>query len=141
MGKAYYSNSKSCYVLNFKIYPLSRRYTKSEKKPLEAEGAVFFSSLREAQRAIELQLLQKSGEISELQFQYPMPFKMATGLSKRKYVADFKYKKSGATTYTIEDVKGKRKGSKKPFTTAMFNLKWHLTQLGYPDFEYYLNFD
>ncbi len=73
---------------------------------------ITFDSKKEAGRYIELKMLLKVGEISDLKLQVPyelMPTIKLNGETYRgiKYVADFVYKdKSGNTV--VEDAKGMR---------------------------------
>lgn len=75
------------------------------------EGMVF-DSKREFRRWCDLQLLQRAGEISDLERQYAVPLmgqngplKSATG-RKLKYVADFRYFDRRLNAWVIEDAKG-----------------------------------
>jgi Protein of unknown function (DUF1064) len=67
-----------------------------------------FDSKREAQRAADLELLQKIGEISNLEFQvrYEIVPKQE-GEKPAHYVADFRYQDK-AGNLVIEDAKGHR---------------------------------
>lgn len=94
---------------------------------------IMFDSQKEAQRYCELKLLEKKGEISQLQRQVPFELIPAeVGANKRKlraivYFADFVYltKKNGVPQKHIEDVKGVK--------TAVYRLKkrlmWHLYRI------------
>ena len=104
----------------------SRRRGQGEKygnAKIEIDGHIF-DSRKEASRYIDLSLLQKAGEISDLQMQVkyvlipaqrePDSFGSKGGIRKGKliekecsYIADFVYKdKAGKTV--VEDVKGFR---------------------------------
>lgn len=68
-----------------------------------------FDSIKEADRYIELKLLQRAGKIQDLELQPKfelIPKYKIGGRSVRKmeYVADFKYIENGKTV--VEDVKG-----------------------------------
>lgn len=72
-----------------------------------------FDSAKEAQRWSELKLLERAGEISELQRQVSFTLVPAQVDENGKvierpvrYVADFAYKENGV--YTVEDAKGFR---------------------------------
>lgn len=84
-----------------------------------------FDSKREARRWMELRLLEKAGEISDLKrqvrftlipAQYEPDITTKTGLKKRgriierkcEYVADFAYIQSETGKYIVEDAKGMR---------------------------------
>lgn len=75
-----------------------------------------FASKREYRRYQELALLEKAGEISDLQTQVPFIFeelKYASG-RKVKYVADFTYMDNDSK-YIVEDAKG--------YATQVYKLK------------------
>jgi len=83
-----------------------------------------FSSKREAARYIDLCLMQKAGEISDLRLQ--VPFVLLTGAKYRdgsrarpaiRYVADFVYRDRDGKQI-IEDVKGLR--------TDVYKIKRHM---------------
>ena len=64
-----------------------------------------FASGREAKRAFELQLLERAGEITDLNLQ--VPFEVIPACPPERaavYVADFTYRKNGALV--VEDAKG-----------------------------------
>ena len=64
-----------------------------------------FDSKREANRAFELQLLERAGQITDLKFQVPFEvIPPGPGERAAHYVADFTYRKAGALV--VEDVKG-----------------------------------
>ena len=89
-----------------------------------------FDSAKEAKRYIELKLLERAGEISNLELQprflLQESFKK-NGKTYRKidYVADFKYIEKGKTK--VEDVKG--------LQTDVFKIKHKLFEKKYPDLE------
>lgn len=89
-----------------------------------------FDSAKEAQRYRELKLLERAGEISDLELQprflLQESFKK-NGKTYRKidYVADFKYTESGKTI--VEDVKG--------LQTDVFKIKHKLFEKKYPELE------
>lgn len=75
-------------------------------------GALSFHSRKEAKRWRELDLLQKAGEISDLELQVPITLegrddtlKTSTG-RPMKYVADFRYYDHRLKATVIEDAKG-----------------------------------
>lgn len=94
---------------------------------------IVFDSQKEAHRYCELKLLEKKGEISQLQRQVSFELIPAeVGANKKKlrsivYLADFVYltKKNGMLQKHIEDVKGVK--------TAVYRLKkrlmWHLYRI------------
>ena len=89
-----------------------------------------FDSAKEAQRYRELKLLEKAGEISNLELQPRFllqdSFKK-NGKTYRKveYVADFQYIENGKTI--VEDVKG--------IQTDVFKLKHKIFEKMYPNLE------
>lgn len=89
-----------------------------------------FDSIAESRRYKELKLLERAGEISELELQ--PRFLLQEGFKKNgktfrkiEYIADFKYIENGKIV--IEDVKGKE--------TEVFKLKRKLFEHEYPDYE------
>jgi Protein of unknown function (DUF1064). len=89
-----------------------------------------FDSAKEAQRYRELKLLERAGEISDLELQprflLQESFKK-NGKTYRKidYVADFKYTENGKII--VEDVKG--------LQTDVFKIKHKLFEKKYPELE------
>ena len=89
-----------------------------------------FDSAKEAQRYRELTLLERAGEISNLELQprflLQESFKK-NGKTYRKieYVADFRYAENGKTI--VEDVKG--------LQTDVFKIKHKLFEKKYPELE------
>lgn len=79
----------------------------------EVDG-FYFDSAKEARRYGELKLMQKAGQISDLQMQ--VPFEVIPGVVSEEtgrvmqkpaaYVADFTYRKDGK--FIVEDAKGYR---------------------------------
>lgn len=89
-----------------------------------------FDSVKEAKRYRELALLERAGEIQNLELQ--PRFLLQEGFKKNnktwrklEYVADFKYIENGVTV--VEDVKG--------FETKEFKIKRKLFEYKYPDLE------
>lgn len=73
-----------------------------------------FDSKREYRRAQELELLQKLGEISELEYQVSYEIIPKVGNQRpTRYVCDFRYVEKGKVV--IEDAKGMK--------TAVYRLK------------------
>ena len=80
-------------------------------QPTVVDG-IRFHSKREARRWGELLLLQKAGEITDLERQYSVPLighkdvlRTPTG-RQMKYVADFRYWDVDLEAFVIEDSKG-----------------------------------
>lgn len=90
-------------------------------QPVVVDGTRFASS-KEAQRWRDLRLLERSGQITDLQRQVPIPLwgrddaiRTATGL-QMQYVADFTYRdKRLGGALVIEDAKG--------YPTDVFKIK------------------
>lgn len=86
---------------------------KYHNKKVEVDGYIF-DSRKEARRYRELKLLERAGEIDNLQLQVPfILFKHSMYGRVVKYVADFVYIENGQTV--VEDVKG--------FKTGVYKLK------------------
>ena len=76
---------------------------------------ITFASKAEARRYAELKLMEKAGEIRELELQPRFPL-LVDGVNVATYVADFRYWRRGMCTIPIiEDVKGVK--------TPVFRLK------------------
>lgn len=86
---------------------------KYRNNPTEFNGRKF-DSQKEARRAGELQLLERLGEIEDLDYQIAFPFDY-NGIRLCKYIADFVYYQNGQRV--VEDVKSA--ASKTP----LYNLK------------------
>lgn len=89
-----------------------------------------FDSAKEAQRYRELKLLERAGQISNLELQPRFLLQDSfrkNGRTYRKieYVADFKYIENGKTI--VEDVKG--------IQTDVFKLKHKIFEKMYPNLE------
>ena len=89
-----------------------------------------FDSVRESQRYKELKLLERAGEISNLELQPRFLLqdsfkKNGRTFRKIEYVADFKYIENGKTI--VEDVKGMQ--------TDVFKLKHKIFEKVYPNLE------
>jgi dsDNA-binding SOS-regulon protein len=94
----------------------------------EVDG-VKFSSKAEARRYQELRLLEKAGEVKELELQPKFPLHAPQrGSSQHEkvstYIADFRYRRGPKGVLVIEDVKGMR--------TPLYRLKkkWMEVQYG-----------
>lgn len=90
-----------------------KKPSKYRNKPVAIDGHRFASQL-EAKRYRELKLLERAGEIAELELQPRIPITI-NGRHVCTYVADFRYrdKRNGSTVH--EDAKGVR--------TAVYRLK------------------
>ena len=95
----------------FLLYTTLMGFSKYRNKKTVVDG-ITFDSKKEAGRYIELQMLLRAGEISDLQLQVPfelMPTIKLNGETYRsiKYVADFVYRDKAGNT-VVEDAKGMR---------------------------------
>lgn len=89
-----------------------------------------FDSTKEAKRYKELKLLERAGEINNLELQPHFLLqesfrKNDKTYRKIEYVADFKYTENGKTI--VEDVKG--------LQTEVFKIKHKLFEKKYPELE------
>lgn len=91
-----------------------------------AVDGIVFDSAKEARRYCELKLLERAGEISDLQMQVKFELiPKQDGESAVNYKADFVYtEKDGARI--VEDVKG--------FRTKEYIIKRKLFKLKYPEY-------
>lgn len=101
--------------------------SKYKNKKTKVDG-ILFDSIGESNRYTELKLLQKSGQISELELQPKfilIPTFKKNGNTHRAitYTADFRYIENGQTI--IEDFKG--------METQIFKIKKKLFEYKYPD--------
>jgi len=91
--------------------------SKYRAKPKYIDG-IYFRSTKEANRYVELKLLEKAGEISQLKTQ-PKYVIILHMIKICTYTADFLYWDEKKAQYMIEDVKGMKKGA----AYNMFKLK------------------
>lgn len=91
-----------------------------------------FDSKKEGNRYIELKLLERAGEIKDLELQ--KVFELQPGFKKNgntyiriTYVADFYYYDIRNNNYVVEDTKG--------FKTEVYKIKKKLFEYKYPDLE------
>lgn len=104
-----------------------KRPHKYRAKPCVING-IRFASQREGARYLELQLLEKAGEIKELELQPKFPIYVCRRQNGElheafKYVADFRYREGPRGVLVIEDVKGMK--------TALYRLKKKAFELQY----------
>lgn len=103
----------------------ARKENKYHARKVVAQGQVFDSE-KEYARYLELKLLEKAGEISQLerQVKYDLIPKQMDEEGKMierptVYVADFQYRDNNTGEFIVEDVKGYRRGQ----AYAVFSLK------------------
>jgi len=106
------------------------RYNKFGNHKTEVGGIVFDSG-REANRYLELKLLQRGGAISNLELQpkFVLQEPFTRGTVKYRaitYVADFRYIENGAEV--VEDAKG--------YATPEYLLKKKLLLAKWPDMDF-----
>lgn len=95
----------------------SQRFSKSKFGNIVTEiDGIRFASKREASRYAELKLLQRIGEIVELECQPRYPLTL-NGVKLATYVADFRYRVVASGEIVVEDVKSK------PTITDVYRLK------------------
>lgn len=137
------SSAKNKYK-NKKVYEYSDGYT-SDSKNLNSHGTVksVFDSIKEYDRWKELILLEKAGEISNLErqktlmIQEPFVYRSLKGeqkVGKITYKADFIYDLNGNTI--VEDVKPFDKQTQRYRVTKDFALKWKLLMHKYPKYQF-----
>ena len=109
-------------------------YQKFGNKPTIVDGIKFQSRL-EADRFVQLRLLEKADEITALvlqpEFQILRGFiNPDTGEKTRSrfYVGDFQYIDNATNKMIVEDTKG--------METPEFRLKWDLVKSLYPQYEF-----
>lgn len=87
-----------------------KRQHKYRAKPCVIEG-IRFASQREGRRFLELRMLEKAGEIRELELQPRFPLyalRASNGevIKVADYVADFQFREGRDGALVVEDVKG-----------------------------------
>lgn len=90
-------------------------------RKVEQDGRVF-DSAKEAARATELWLLQRTGEVTKIEYQVPFEC-VVNGKKICKYIADFRVTYRDGTV-EVEDVKGYKKGA----AYGYFKLKKKLVE-------------
>lgn len=125
---------------NIKVYIYPNGYVSyGAKVPGKGNPVDIFDSKKEYDRWNELRILEKVGNISDLQRQVKMVIqeKMIVNGVKIKeiaYKADFVY--NDASGRVIEDVKPFDVATQKYKTTKDFALKWKLLQAKYPSYHF-----
>ena len=125
---------------NLKVFVQEKGITVKKADPALGKVIEKYDSLKEYRRNSDLQLLQKSGQISNLRRQVPILIQDGFAYGEEKiapifYRADF--------TYTdllghcvVEDVKGYDEKRCKYLTTKDFVLKWKLLKFRYPSYTF-----
>lgn len=103
-------------------------YKKYKNKKAEIDG-IKFDSKKEAERYLELKILEQAGEIKDLRLQvkFELVPKQADERSLN-YYADFVYYDTAKEKKVIEDTKG--------FKTDLYIAKRKLVKYKYPDYEF-----
>lgn len=83
---------------------VGKRRSKYGNKRVVINGRKF-DSLKEASRGQELELLERTGHIRDLQFQVSLPC-VVDGVKVCSYVADFVYVDARTNKRVVEDAKG-----------------------------------
>lgn len=104
-------------------------YKKYRNKKTTIDG-ITFASMGEANRYCELKLLERAGEITDLQLQpkfelQPKYKKDGKTIRAINYIADFQYIENGQTV--VEDFKG--------FSNRVFKIKKKMFEYKYKDLE------
>lgn len=94
-----------------------------------AVGDLVFPSKLEARGYQELLLLEKSGVIKDLELQKELVLTVE-GRQVCRYYPDYFFTKTCNGKQTVGEAKGK--------ATADFRIKWKLTQILYPQYDYML---
>lgn len=125
---------------NTKVYEYADGFISLEKD-CESHGKTItvYDSVKEYQRWIDLQFLEKTGKVSNLSRQTELLIQeefMYQGKKIRKitYKADFQYTKNGVVV--VEDTKAFDKNTKRYLTTEEFRLKWKLLKHRYPEIQF-----
>lgn len=100
---------------------MSERRSKYNAIKTEVDGYIF-ASRKEANRYSELKLLERAGEIKDLELQPVYPC-VINGKLVCKYIADFRYISTKRGNVIIEDAKGAK--------TPVYRLKNKLVQALY----------
>jgi hypothetical protein len=88
-------------------------------------NGITFDSKREASRYQELLLLQRAGQIQDLQLQVPFPV-VVNGKKICKYLADFQYVDISTGKTVVEDSKGCRTQTyvlKRKLVSAIYGIE------------------
>lgn len=129
---------------NIKLYEYSDGYV-SENKKLTCHGNVIhvFDSTKEYNRWMELKLLERAGEISNLERQKSLIIQDAftyQSLQGKHKISPITYKADFCYFYKnklfVEDVKPFDDDTGKYHLTKDFSLKWKLLMFKYPDYEF-----
>jgi len=107
------------------------RYNKYHNIKTEIDG-IKFDSKKEADRYVQLKILQKAGIIKNLELQ--PKYRLQDGFEKNgvkyrpiNYIADFRYFDNEKGHIRVEDVKGQK--------TDVYKLKKKLFEFRYPNLE------
>ena len=128
---------------NYKVYIYEDGFADISGNAESRHGRIIsvYDSQREYQRHNELRLLERAGEIHDLSWQFPLLIQEAFQYNNQtiqaiRYVADFRYFRSGDDQPTIEDVKGLDVNTGRHIVTKDFRLKWKLLKFRYPQYQF-----
>lgn len=139
-GQSAPKKKKSPKYRNVKVYVCKNGAVFRDKDIAKEYGIVeIYDSIKEYDRWVELNLLQRAGEISGLTRQSKWVIQEKTTykdevIREIAYKADFEYYENGL--HIVEDVKPFDKIKEKYITTKDFKLKWKLLKEKYPDIEF-----
>lgn len=139
-GQAAPKKKKAPKYRNIKVYVCKNGAVFRDKDIAKEYGIVeIYDSIKEYDRWVELNLLQRAGEISGLTRQSKWIIQEKTTyrdevIREIAYKADFEYYENGL--HIVEDVKPFDKIKEKYITTKDFKLKWKLLKEKYPDVEF-----
>ena len=125
--------------LNKKVYVYEDGFASFDGKSNDHGRLVEkYDSLKEYRRYNELKLLERAGEISDLQRQVKFVIQPAfqyrnERINEIAYIADHVYSRKDGET-VVEDVKGVDKNGKEVTATKDFKLKWKLLKAKYPQY-------
>lgn len=110
-------------IENSPVAHLNKHLFESEKKAAKSKykaqkvviDGILFHSKKEGRRYVELRMLLKAGEITDLKMQVPYELNSG-GTHSLKYISDFEYERNGE--HVTEDCKG--------YKTAIYKKKRRL---------------
>lgn len=123
---------------NTKLYEYeSGKISQNKKEENDGKVVAVYDSIKEYNRWCELRLLQKAGQIKNLQRQVRLVIQESFTYHNERiraveYVADFLYVKGDTTV--IEDVKPFDNKTQRYRLTKDFSLKWKFLKHKYPEY-------
>lgn len=141
-GQVVPKKKKGSKYRNIKVYVCKNGMVLRDRDLAKEYGvAEIYDSVKEYDRWIELNLLQRAGQISNLTRQSKLIIQEKTiyrdeVIREIAYKADFEYYENGK--HIVEDVKPFDNQTQKYLTTKDFKLKWKLLKDKYPEIEFKL---